>query len=76
MEARKEYTMNFSEDEINKLEKAVTYVDDLANMFNCTMCSIDLNECPPSLRTLDYYFDQAQSALNTLYDFVNEYYVG
>jgi len=73
MEARKEYVMNFSRDEINKLEKAVSYIEELASTFNDEMYSIDLNECPPNIRTLDYYFDQAQSALSMLSDFVHEH---
>lgn len=73
METRKEYVMNFSRDEINKLEKAVAYIEELSSIFDDAMYLIDLNECPPNLRTLDYYFDQAQSALNMLYDFVLEH---
>ena len=73
MEAHKEYVMNFSRDEINKLEKAVTYIEELANTFDDALYEIDLNECPPNLRTLDYYFDQVQSALSVLCDFVYEH---
>lgn len=73
MEAHKEYVINFSRDEINKLEKAVSCIEELSSTFNDVMYSIDLNECPPNLRTLDYYFDQAQSALSILYDFVHEH---
>lgn len=73
MEACKEYVMNFSRDEINKLEKAVSYIEELANTFGDVMDTIEPEECPPNLRTLDYYFDQAQSTLSTLYDFVHEH---
>lgn len=73
MEARKEYIMNFSQDELNKLEEAVDCIDFLRDNFDNSVCEIDDDMLSFNIKTLDYFFDQAQSALNNLYDFVHEY---
>ena len=71
METHKEYIINSSQNEVNKLEKAVACIKALANAYDGALCSFDPNECPPALRALDDYFNQA---LDAFYDFVHEYY--
>ena len=73
MEARKEYVMNFSRDEINKLEEAANHIDFLRDNFDNSVCEIDDDDYIFNIRTLDYLFDQAQCALENLSNFVNEH---
>lgn len=73
MEARKEYVVNFSRDEINKLEEAVDHIDSLRDNFDSAVCEIDDDTLSFDIRTLDYFFDQAQSALSNLFNFVHEH---
>ena len=73
MEARKEYVMNFSRDEINKLEEAVKRIDILRDNFDNSVCEIDENVLSVNVKTLEYLFDQVQYALNNLSDFVHEH---
>lgn len=71
MEMDKEYIMNSSQDEADKLEKAVACINEFANAYDGALCSVDPNEWPSVLRALDDYFNRA---LDAFYDFVHEYY--
>lgn len=73
MEARKEYVVNFSQDEINKLEEAVDCINFLRDNFDNSVCEIDDDGYVFNIRTLDYLFDQVQCALENLSYFVNEH---
>lgn len=75
MEVHKEYVVNFSRDEINKLDEAVNCIDFLRDNFDNSVCEIDDDTLSFNIKTLDYFFDQAQSALNNLFNFVHEHYV-
>ena len=73
MEARKEYVVNFSQDEINKLEEAVDRINFLRDNFDNSVCKIEDDDYVFNIRTLDYLFDRVQCALDNLSNFVNEH---
>lgn len=75
MEVRKEYVVNFSHDEINKLDEAVNCIDFLRDNFDNFVCEIDDDTLSFNIKTLDYFLDQAQSALSNLSNFIYENYV-
>ncbi len=69
MEVRKEYTVRFSREEINKIAAAVgclyEWYYDLEN--------IEQSECSPVLQELNGYLGQAKDALGEFYDFITDY---
>lgn len=73
MEVHKEYVVNFSRDEFNKLEEAVNHIEFLYDNFDTSVCEIDDDALSFDIKTLDYLFDQALSALNNLCTFAHEH---
>ena len=70
MEVHKEYTINFSRQEIEKIAEIVGYIYSLHNEFNDATCGIEYSECSLDLQELDDCLDRAKIALSEYYNVI------